>query len=94
MSAIKKFFEKRKLNAKFKEAGGGHQLNAPSSQKVPPPQRQVSRERQATSGSAAHAGSAAIARFESQKSQSAKAPTSSAATWKSSSSTTEGKSSM
>ena len=83
MSAIKKFFEKRKLNAKFKELGGGHQLNAPPTQAVPP-QRQVSKERQATSSSSAHAGSAAIARFEAQKSQSAKMPTSAATTWKSS----------
>lgn len=32
MAAIKKFFEKRKLNVKFKKAGEGHRLNeSPSS---------------------------------------------------------------
>lgn len=30
MSAIKKFFEKRKLNVKFKKAGSGHRLDEPS----------------------------------------------------------------
>lgn len=30
MSAIKKFFEKRKLNVKFKKAGAGHRLDEPS----------------------------------------------------------------
>ena len=30
MSAIKKFFEKRKLNVKFKKAGDGHRLDEPS----------------------------------------------------------------
>lgn len=29
MSAIKKFFEKTKLELKFKKAGEGHKLNAP-----------------------------------------------------------------
>ena len=27
MSAIKKFFQKKKLDVKFKKAGGGHRLN-------------------------------------------------------------------
>jgi len=29
MSAIKRFFEKRKLNVKFKKAGEGHRLDEP-----------------------------------------------------------------
>ena len=80
MSAIKKFFEKKKLNSKFKLAGSGQQLNAPSAKPAKTPSRTV--ERCPTNAVGARAGNAALARFEAQQSESSKMPTSSATTWK------------
>jgi len=42
MSAIKKFFEKKKLDRKFKKAGEGHVLNSPKSQQSQQAQSQAS----------------------------------------------------
>ena len=61
MSAIKRFFEKKKLDTKFKQAGGGHHLNEtkrPSSAST----SSKPTVRQAQSSGANRAGEAALAR--------------------------------
>jgi len=81
MSAIKRFFEKKKLNSKFKLAGAGHALNAPSSDKqVSTPSGPIQRCPSSKAGS--HAANAALARFQAQQSQESKKPSSSATSWK------------
>lgn len=81
MSAIKRFFEKKKLNSKFKVAGSGQALNAPSSEK-PKPGPSRSTERRPTTAAGAQAANAALSRFQVQQSQASKKPTSSATSWK------------
>lgn len=41
MSAIKRFFQKKKMDIKFKKAGEGHRLDQPQ-QRPQPPQRSLS----------------------------------------------------
>jgi len=65
MSAIKDFFKKKKTEAKFKLAGGGHKLGEASTSKPPPkPVRQ--QERAHPSQSSQQAGAAALNRMTSQ----------------------------
>lgn len=68
MSAIKKFFEKKKLDYKFKKLGTGHSLNEPPQRdhqsKSPRPQ---SSAHQTTSDGAQRAAEAAIARASQPK---------------------------
>lgn len=60
MAAIKKFFQQRKLDAKFKLAGEGHKLTDDTRTKVSIPEpnptsaarRQVSEEKQMAAGAA------------------------------------------
>ena len=64
MSAIKKFFEKKKLDAKFKTAGSGHTLTEASTSG----QRRTSNPavpavRQQPTASTNRAGAAALARY-------------------------------
>lgn len=65
MSAIKDFFKKKKTEAKFKLAGGGHKLGEASSAPTPPKQTKQ-KERAHPSQSAQQAGAAALNRFAGQ----------------------------
>ena len=60
MSAIKRFFEKKKLDTKFKQAGAGHKLTDEQEKKQPVTQTQQHRQQPTTSS--ARAGEAALAR--------------------------------
>jgi len=66
MSAIKDFFKKKKTEAKFKLAGGGHKLGETSSA-PPPPKPSKHQERAHPSQSSQQAGAAALNRFASQE---------------------------
>ena len=86
MAAIKRFFEKKKLDAKFKTAGGGQRLDASSSSQRPSTSssnKPVSR--QTPSQAAAQARDAAMARLQQDQQQQQKKPTSKTATWRSNS---------
>ena len=64
MSAIKKFFEKKKLNAKFKTAGSGHTLaEASTSSQRRTSSPTVPTVRQQPTASVNRAGEAALARY-------------------------------
>ncbi|XP_059153796.1 UBX domain-containing protein 6-like [Physella acuta] len=70
MAAIKKFFEKRKLNVKFKKAGEGHRLDQSSSStatkvvsSTPPKSKQVTKDPE-TEAARRAAAEAALARME------------------------------
>lgn len=70
MAAIKKFFEKRKLNVKFKKAGEGHRLDQSSSStaskvvsSTPPKSKQVTKDPETETARRA-AAEAALARME------------------------------
>ncbi|XP_005111667.1 UBX domain-containing protein 6 [Aplysia californica] len=70
MSGIKRFFEKRKLNVKFKKAGEGHRLDQPSSsggRKAPAPAsapRPVTPRKPESDAARKAAAEAALARME------------------------------
>ena len=98
MSAIKNFFQKRKIDKKFKQAGEGHKLNEASaigSQHGPNKTKNEGRP-STTDGrkqneSTARAASAALARFDAQSKPATKSkPVSATTTWKHSSSSHEG----
>jgi len=65
MSAIKDFFKKKKTEAKFKLAGGGHKLGEASTA-PPPPKQAKQKERAHPSQSAQQAGAAALNRIAGQ----------------------------
>ena len=64
MNKLKGFFEKKKLDNKFKQAGTGHSLSEPKpSSSAPQPARQnSSQHRQEQSSGPSRAGKAALAR--------------------------------
>ena len=62
MSAIKKFFDKKKKDVKFKAAGPGHRLDESPQQSAP--LQRVERERAHPCSEAQMAGAAALARFD------------------------------
>ena len=68
MSAIKDFFKKKKADAKFKLAGGGHKLGEASAapKPVPAAARPRPEARQHPSTSAQQAGAAALNRIAEQ----------------------------
>ncbi|XP_071082847.1 UBX domain-containing protein 6-like [Haliotis cracherodii] len=69
MAAIKRFFQKKKLDVKFKKAGEGHKLTE-ERQAAPRPTGQMfasGSNRPQTTVDAKRAGEAALARFESEK---------------------------
>jgi len=66
MSAIKDFFKKKKADAKFKLAGGGHKLGETSA--TPPPSKPAKQQERAhPSQSSQQAGAAALNRMVSQE---------------------------
>ena len=70
MSAIKRFFEKRKLNVKFKKAGEGHRLDQPTARSQTPgagaaSSRPSPRAQPADAVAAQKAADAALARLSS-----------------------------
>lgn len=82
MSMIKRFFEKKKLDRKFKKAGEGHVLNTPRSapQAVRPasvsadsaragPQARSGSQRGASSAEQQNAAAAALQRMSAQSSE-------------------------
>ena len=73
MAAIKRFFEKKKLDVKFKKAGTGHSLSSDSRGPVPSAshQSQQAAARMGPSASQQHAAEAAMMRIHAQ-SQAAK----------------------
>jgi len=81
MSAIKRFFEKKKLDTKFKLAGDGKRLTDQSSSKSHV-EKKTPEHRQQPSASANRAGEAALARLQSQSATQSKKPISKTATWK------------
>lgn len=62
MSAIKRFFEKKKLDTKFKQAGAGHKLTESQPRQYTLSSSKSAPQRQQPSSSAAKAGEAALAR--------------------------------
>ncbi|XP_046388902.1 UBX domain-containing protein 6 [Ischnura elegans] len=71
MSAIKKFFQKKKADAKFKLAGPGHRLNEETVRKIQPSSSHVPAARVPPSAEAQQAAAAALARMEQKNTQSA-----------------------
>ena len=72
MSAIKRFFEKRKLDVKFKRAGGGHKLTEEtrcSSASHPQPSSSVPRQQPKGAALTAAQQSAAEAALQRQTSR-------------------------
>jgi len=63
MNKIKSFFEKKKLDIKFKEAGAGHSLSEGPRQSQSSSRNAVPGHRQAPIASSARAGEAALARY-------------------------------
>lgn len=63
MSAIKRFFEKKKLDTKFKQAGAGHKLTEDKPRQAAPSTDKSAQQRQQQTSSAAKAGEAALARY-------------------------------
>ncbi|XP_045584960.1 UBX domain-containing protein 6 [Procambarus clarkii] len=68
MDAIKKFFEKKKADAKFKTSGQGHSLSGGGQQRHVPSRsaHSVPHERHVPTNDAQRAGAAALARMEQQ----------------------------
>lgn len=65
---LKKFFQKKKTDVKFKRAGPGHRLNEDTSVKNVAKVGETSRSsRVEPTDDAKHAAAAALARFESKK---------------------------
>lgn len=62
MSAIKRFFEKKKLDSKFKQAGSGHKLTEERKLQASSSSSKTDTRKPQTS-SAARAGEAALARY-------------------------------
>lgn len=101
MSAIKNFFQKRKIDKKFKQAGEGHKLSEActgGSQDGPSQAKtggrsstREARDNRKQSESTTRAASAALARFDAQSKPATKSkPVSATATWKHSSTSDEG----
>ena len=62
MNKIKNFFEKKKLDSKFKQAGAGQSLSQEKPTTAQPPRPSSSQQRQEPSSGASRAGEAALAR--------------------------------
>ncbi|XP_066917463.1 UBX domain-containing protein 6-like [Clytia hemisphaerica] len=81
MNKLKSFFERKKLDNKFKQIGSGHTLSESRSQDAGSSRAQLPTQRQIPSSGASRAGEAALARLQQQHGQ-PKKPSSSTATWK------------
>ncbi|ROT83057.1 UBX domain-containing protein 6 [Penaeus vannamei] len=66
MDALKKFFEKKKADTKFKLAGKGHSLTKEESERAKQPRQSHSQQRHVPTQDAQRAGAAALARMETQ----------------------------
>lgn len=69
MNKLKSFFERKKLDNKFKHVGSGHTLSESRSQDAGSSRAQLPTQRQIPSSGASRAGEAALARLQQQHGQ-------------------------